>query len=161
MTLFTKHKTETLESKDGPGVGPFSGLSSRPDIYPGSAGSWPADIAPSLPLQRSRKIVRRKVSPFTVVLVLLGAAVVIVLYISNIIAVGQLMGEINSLETQHRRILMEQEILKAQINKLASLERIQEIAEKDFGLSTPKEPPVWLNLDQKRLKKILQESQNP
>lgn len=161
MALFTKHKTDTLESEDSPGIGPLSGLPSRPDIYPGSARSWHADIAPSLPLQQSRRIVRRKVSPFTVVLVLLGASVVIVLYISNIIAVGQLLGEINSLEKQHRRVLMEQEILKAQINKLASLERIQEIAEMDFGLSTPKEPPVWLNLDQERLKKILRESKNP
>ncbi len=85
---------------------------------------------------------------------LLGAAIAIVLYISNIIAVNQLMNEVNSLETQHRRILMEQEILKAQINKMASLERVQEIAEKDLGLKTPQEPPVWLNVDRARVKEI-------
>lgn len=161
MTLFSKHKTATLEPKT-PEDGPLVRLPSRPDLYSGTSASWPSEITPSsLPFQRSRNIVRRKVSPFSVVLVLFAAAVVIVLYISNIIAVGQLMGEINSLETQHRRILMEQEILKAQINKLASLERIQELAEKDLGLSTPKEPPVWLNLDQERLKEIEKASQNP
>ena len=142
-------------------VAPLPEVRPHPHVYPGTTGSWASDGTPSgLPLQRSKKIVRRKVSPFTVVLVLLGVAVIIVLYISNIIAVGQLMGEINSLETQHRRILMEQEILKAQINKMASLERIQELAEKDLGLSTPKVPPVWLNVDQERLKEILQASQN-
>jgi len=161
MSLFSKHKTETLEAKTSPGMTPLPELPARLDIYPGTMGSWPSDITPSgLLLQRSKRIVRRKVSPFTVVLMLMGAAVMIVLYISNIIAVDQLMNEINSMETQHRRILMEQEILKAQINKMASLERIQEFAEKDLALTTPKEPPVWLSIDEERLKQIQEASQN-
>lgn len=155
MSIFSKHKAETLEAKPGSGVARLPDLPSRPDIYPGTGGSWSPDLmATSLPLQRSKRITRRKVSPFTIVLMLLGAAIAIVLYISNIIAVSQLMNEINALETQHRRILMEQEILKAQINKMASLERIQELAEKDLGLKTPQEPPVWLNVDQVRAKEI-------
>ena len=161
MGLFSKHKTETLEAKAGRSVTSLPELPSRQDIYPGTLGSWPSDITPSgLPLQRSKRIVRRKVSPFTMVLLLLGAAVLIVLYISNIIAVDQLMNDINSMETQHQRILMEQEILKAQINRMASLERIQELAEKDLGLMTPKEPPVWLNVDEERLRQIQETSQN-
>ena len=144
-----------MEMKAAPGIAPLPELPSRLDVYPGTAGPWSPDVAPSgLAIQRSKKIARRKVSPFTVVLMLLGAAIVIVLYISNIIAVDQLMSEINSLETQHRRVLMEQEILKAQINRMASLERIQELAEKELGLTTPQEPPVWLSVDQERLKAI-------
>jgi cell division protein FtsL len=159
MSLFSKHKTETLEVK---AVATVPELPTRLDVYPGTARSWPSDIAPSgLPLQRSKRIVKRKVSPFSVVLLLIGAAVASVLYISNIIAVDQLMNEINSMETQHRRILMEQEILKAQINRMASLERIQELAEKNLGLTTPKEPPVWLNVDQERLKQIEEASRKP
>lgn len=155
MSFFSKHKTETLETKPGMGIIPLPELPSRPDVYPGSARpSWSPDLAvPSLP-QRSRRITKRKVSPFTMVLMLLAAAVIIVLYVSNIIAVDQLMNEINSLEIQHRRILMEQEILKAQINRMASLERIQELAEKELGLKTPQEPPVWLNVDQARAAEI-------
>lgn len=137
-------------------------LPTRLDVYPGTKGTWSPEIAPSsLPLQRSKRIVRRKVSPFSMVLWLIGAAVAIVLYISNIIAVDQLMGEINSMETQYRRILMEQEILKAQINRMASLERIQELAEKNLGLTTPQEPPVWLNVDPERLKGIEEASRKP
>ena len=155
MSFFSRHKSETLEAKTGTGAAPLPDLPSRPDIYPGTGGSWSPDLVVSgFSPQRSKRITRRKVSPFTVVLILLGAAVAIVLYISNIIAVTQLMNEVNSLEIQHRRILMEQEILKAQINKMASLERIQELAEKDLGLKTPQEPPVWLNVDQARAKEI-------
>jgi len=159
MSLFSKHKTEMLEVK---AAATLPELPTRLDVYPGTAGSWPLDITPSgLALQRSKRIIRRKISPFTVVLLLIGAAVASVLYISNIIAVDQLMNEINSMETQHRLILMEQEILKAQINRMASLERIQELGEKNLGLTTPQEPPVWLNIDQERLKQIEEASRKP
>lgn len=103
---------------------------------------------------RARRIVRRRVSPFNIVLLLLAAAVFIVLYIGNIIAVDQLLNEINALETQHQRILMEQEMLKAQINRLSSLERIREKAEEELGLQNPKEPPVWLEVDQQKVREV-------
>lgn len=90
-------------------------------------------------------------------IMLIAAAVGIVLYISNIIAVNQLLNDVNALETEHRQILMEQEILRAQINRLASLERIQEKAE-ELGLKSLREPPVWLNADPERIRGIEEES---
>ena len=83
-------------------------------------------------------------------LTLLVGAVAIVLYVSNIIAVNELLAEINSLQAQQQQILMEQEILKAQLNRMSSLERIQEIAEKDLGLRSLREPPEWLPVDPER-----------
>jgi cell division protein FtsL len=136
----------------------FPELRSRPDIYPGTPEPSMSRLSISGPTgQRNRRVVRRRVSPFTVVILLMCAAVAIVLYISNIIAVDQLLNEVNSLETRHKQILMEQEILKAQINKMAGLERIQELAEKDLGLVTPKEPPGWLDVDRERIKQIERE----
>jgi cell division protein FtsL len=142
---------------------PKSGESDRFKIYGGTMGNGApaglavdASYAPSRELitPRPRKIIRRKVSPFNIVLLLLAAAVFIVLYIGNIIAVDQLSNEINALETQHQRILMEQEVHKAQINRLSSLERIRQRAEEELGLQNPKEPPVWLNVDQQKVREV-------
>ncbi|HWP82463.1 MAG TPA: FtsL-like putative cell division protein [Bacteroidota bacterium] len=105
---------------------------------------------------RNRKIVRRKVSPFNAVLLLFATAIAIVIYISNIIAVDQLMNEINALQNQHQQILMEQEILKARINRLSSLERIRQMAEGELQLRNPKHPPEILPVDHEKIREIEQ-----
>jgi len=147
----------TADSRGG-SVGP-----DRLSIYPGNMPLGPQTPAPAppshtpLPPLRNRKAVRRKISPFTIMMMLIAAAVGIVLYISNIIAVNQLLNDVNALESEHRQILMEQEILRAQINRLASLERIQEKAE-ELGLKSLREPPVWLSVDPERIRGIEEES---
>ena len=134
----------------------------RPDVYPGNMPvGRPLETAPIYPGPRNRKIVRRRTSPFSIILILLGTAVAIVLYISNIIAVNQLLGEINSLRSQYERISMEQEILRAQINRMASLDRIQEKAQSDLGLKNPAESPVWLQIDQQKVKEIEEARKEP
>lgn len=145
--------------RQGGSVGP-----DRMSIYPGNMPLGPQAPAPApppsrnvLPPLRNRKTVNRKVSPFSIMVMLIAAAVGIVLYISNIIAVNQLLNDVNALETEHRQILMEQEILRAQINRFASLERIQEKAE-ELGLKSLREPPVWLNADPERIRGIEEES---
>ncbi|MBI4418436.1 MAG: hypothetical protein HY563_06635 [Ignavibacteriales bacterium] len=107
--------------------------------------------------RQNRKAVRRRVSPFNIMLMLIAAAIAIVLYISNIIAVNQLLHEVNALEREQQQILMEQEILKAQINRLASLEKIQEKADQ-LGLRSLREPPVWLSIDPERLRSVERET---
>jgi len=128
-------------------------------IYPGNMPLGqrveppPPPEPPSLPPGRNRKVVNRRVSPFNIMVMLIVAAVAIVLYISNIIAVSQLLTSINALEKEQREILMEQEMLKARINRLASLERIQEKAEA-LGLKSLREPPVWIDIDKERIREI-------
>lgn len=141
---------------------PPANLPSRPEVYPGNMPvGRPIDLPTTLvPGPRNRKILRRRTSPFSVVVVLLGVAVAIVLYISNIIAVGQLLNEINALQTQYDQITMEQEILKAQINKMASLERIQEKAQ-GLDLKNPSESPIWLQIDQEKLKQLEEARKEP
>lgn len=102
----------------------------------------------------NQRITRRKVSPFNMVVLLFFLAIGIVLYISNIIAVDQLTRELNALENQHRQTLMEQEVLRMQINRMSSLERIRERAEQELSLKTPNEPPVILNIDPDRIEEI-------
>jgi cell division protein FtsB len=103
---------------------------------------------------RAKKQSRLKVSPFTIVLLLLGGAVASVLYIGNILTVGHIMSQINQLQTKHQRIVNEQELLKAQINRLSGLERIQQLAQDQLGLQNPKQLPVWIEIDPDRVSQM-------
>jgi cell division protein FtsL len=103
---------------------------------------------------RNKKQKKRRISPFSIVLLLLGAAVSSVLYIGNILAVGHLMVQINQLQTKHQQILNQQEMLKAQINRLSGLERIQQLAHDQLGLQNPRQLPVWIEIDPERISEV-------
>jgi cell division protein FtsL len=111
-------------------------------------------IADGTPLSRNKKQSRRKVSPFTIVLLLLGVAVASILYIGNILTVGRLMAQINQYQTKHRQILNEQELLKAQMNRLSGIERIQQIARDQLGLQNSKQLPVWMEMNPERVNQV-------
>lgn len=102
----------------------------------------------------NRPITKRRAAPSTVMLVLFSAAVAIVLYISNVIAVGNLLAEINTLENQHRKMMMEQERLQFEIRQLASLERIQSRAESELGLVAVRVAPNWMSIDRDKVRDI-------
>jgi cell division protein FtsL len=107
---------------------------------------------PLAPRNKNQK--RRRISPFTIVLLLLGGAVSSVLYIGNILTVGHLMVQINQLQTKHHQILNQQELLKAQINRLSGLERIQQLAQDQLGLRNPRQLPVWIEIDPDRINEV-------
>jgi cell division protein FtsL len=107
-----------------------------------------------VPLAVNKRPRRRKVSPFTVVLVLFAVAVASVLYIGNILAVGRLMMQNNQLQIKHRQILNGQELLKVQVNRLSGLERIQQIAGDELNLRNSKQLPVWIEVDPERVNQI-------
>jgi len=102
----------------------------------------------------NRPILKRRVPPSTVLLVLFAAAVAIVFYISNVIAVGNLLAEINALENQHRKMVMEQERLQFEIRQLASLERIQSRAESELGLAPVRVAPNWISIDRDKVRDV-------
>jgi hypothetical protein len=60
----------------------------------------------------------------------------------------------NLLQTKHRQILNEQELLKAQINRLSGLERIQQLAHDQMGLQNPRQLPVWIEIDPERISEV-------
>jgi hypothetical protein len=102
----------------------------------------------------NRHFTKRKVSPFNIILVLMGTAAAIVLYISNIIAVNQLVNDIHKSDVRLQEILSEQEILKAQINQTSSLEHLRKRAEDELGLRNPTDVPRWLNVDHDKLRTV-------
>jgi cell division protein FtsL len=128
----------------------------RDMVYNGTTDQGNSGTAPVNTLQapRNKKQKQRRISPFTIVLLLLGGAVSSVLYIGNILAVGHLMVQINQLQTTHQQILNQQELLKAQINKLSGLERIQQLAQEQLGLRNPRQLPVWIEIDPERIHEV-------
>lgn len=123
----------------------------RDAVYSGTQG--PTSTSP-VARPRNRAAVRRNVSPFSVVIALLITAVVSVMYISNIIAVGQLVTRIGELQSRHERLLNEQEMLRAQINRMSSLERIRQMAEADLGMRNSAALPGWLTVSPERVREI-------
>jgi cell division protein FtsB len=107
---------------------------------------------PHTPPNKKQK--KRRVSPFTIVLLLLGGAVSSVLYIGNILAVGHLIVQINQLQIRHQQILSEQELLKAQINHLSGLERIQQLAQDQLGLHQSRRLPEWIEINPERMNEV-------
>ena len=128
----------------------------RDMVYNGTAHTLYDDAAPTNTLQapEKKKQKRRKISPFTIVLLLLGGAVSSVLYIGNILTVGHLMIQNNQLQIKHQQILNEQELLKAQINRLSGMERIQQLAHDQLGLQNTKQLPVWIEIDPERVSEV-------
>jgi cell division protein FtsB len=100
---------------------------------------------------------RKKLSTFNVIVFLLGFAVALVLYISNIIAVNGLVKEINQLEREYERVRNANEILRAELNNRTGLERIGSIAGERLGLSIPAEPPRWISIDKNEVIRLQRE----
>lgn len=123
--------------------------SGGPTIYGGTMPppSSQDDFARQALHSRNKSVKSRRVSPFNLMLMLIGAAITIVLYIGNVIAVQQLLKDVSDEQAKLQQILNEQEMLKAQINRMSSLERIRKMAEEDLGLRNPKAPPQWIKVD--------------
>ena len=133
---------------------PPTGVQQRRHIY---GGTMP--IPPQAELPRgttlspaNRRYIKRKVSPFNIILVLMGTAAAIVLYISNVIAVNQLVNDVHKSDVRLQEILSDQEALRARINQMSSLERIRKRAEDELGLKNPADVPGWIDVDQEKIR---------
>ena len=130
-----------------------------PVIYGGtmpSPSSQDEFVRQSL-VARNKAVRSRKQSPFNLMLMMIALAVAIVLYVGNVIAVQQLLKEVSDEQARLQQVLNEQELLKAQINRMSSLERIRTVAEDELGLHNPKGPPQWLEIDGNKVRAVDQE----
>ena len=92
---------------------------------------------------------RRRVkglTTFNIVMMLIVCAVLITVYISNVVTVDSLMMEQISLEKQEQMLLQDRENLRAEINQLSSYNRIQRIAVEDLGLEHANNQPYSLTV---------------
>jgi cell division protein FtsB len=102
----------------------------------------------AVPRQNVRRINNKKrTKTSNVVGILFLAATVALLYVGNVIAVNNLAKEVNDLNAKHNQIISTNEVIKAEINRKASLERISLMAQEKLGMTNPKEAPVWFEVD--------------
>lgn len=117
-----------------------------------SAITFPLDPQAATPGYAIRQNVRttktrRKTKTSNIVGILFLVAVVALLYVGNVIAVNNLAKEVNDLNARYNQIISTNELIKAEINRKASLERISLMAQEKLGMTNPKEAPVWFEVD--------------
>lgn len=94
-----------------------------------------------------RVSVKKRTKTSNIVGVLFLVATAALLYVGNVIAVNNLAKDVNDLNQKHQQILSTNEVIKAEINRKASLERISLMAQEKLGMTNPKEQPVWFEVD--------------
>ncbi|SRR5712692_242160 len=110
--------------------------------------------SPSAPIRTNRPFRKRRVSTFNLIFLLFLLALVSVLYISNIIAVNQLVVEVEDLKTAFVKVENLNEILLSEVNRKSGMERITRIATKQLNMQYPKHPPIWLEVDEEKLREL-------
>lgn len=103
----------------------------------GSAGVPVAEHAADGPV---RPFLRR----WLAAMMLLGAALLATLYISNAIAVNDLLANIASLEHERDMARVDNEKLRAELLRLMSVERVTTLASSRLGMVQPAQPPQMM-----------------
>lgn len=118
-----------------------------------NAVSFPVDMpneSPgyALPRQNVRRVnVKKRTKTSNIVGILFLIATTALLYVGNVIAVNNLAKEVNDLNAKHSQIESTNEVIKAEINRKASLERISLMAQEKLGMTNPKEAPIWFEIE--------------
>jgi cell division protein FtsL len=129
-------------------------------IYNAPVVTDPQSSTPGYAARPNKKTTMRRHSTFNIVGALFGLAVVSLLYTSNVITVNQLAKEVNDMNDRYTKIISANELLKAEINRKSSLDRISRIATDDLGMVNPKEAPVWFEIDTEQLDEIHEQMRN-
>ncbi len=114
-------------------------------VPPFDAASHPGYAVPRTNVRRVNARKRAKTSNIVGVLFLIATAAL--LYVGNVIAVNALAKEVNDLNAAYHQIISTNELIKAEINRKASLERISLMAQEQLGMTNPKEAPEWFEID--------------
>jgi cell division protein FtsL len=144
-----------LEELVGNTEGSPSARAARPPrearyIYSGDKHSTATGYA----MRPNKKGTRRRISTFNIIVLLFGAAIAVILYISNIIAINQLAVEVNQLRSTCDKIQNTNAALRAEISRKSGRERIALIATEQLGLKYPKEQPGWFEVDERKLEDL-------
>ena len=102
----------------------------------------------------NRRAVRRSLSTFNVIALLLGAGLAIVIYVNNVITMNRLSAEIGDLEKKLTDLQEKNTLLTAEVNRKSGWERIGTIAGEQLGLRHASEPPVPIEIDQEKLREL-------
>ena len=107
----------------------------------------PSSARTGYAIRPNKKAVGRRVSTFYIIVLLFASGFAIVGYINNIIVVNKLSAEINRLQIQYDKITNTNAVLRAEINRKSSWDRIVKIAGDRVGLRTATEQPTLFDID--------------
>ncbi len=117
-------------------------------------GRDPQAATPGYAIRPNRRATRRKISMFSIVLMLMALGAGTVFYISNVIAVNRLAVEVSDLRAKLEKVQNTNASLHAEINKKASWDRIGKIATEELGFQYTKEQPGLFHIDQGKLDEL-------
>jgi cell division protein FtsB len=103
---------------------------------------------------KTKPAARKRRSTFNVVTFLFCLAIAIVLYISNILAVNQLVVDVNQLHARYNSVLNRNSLLRAELSKKTTRDRIVQIAEKELGLVSKGTMQGSFDVEQDKLEKF-------
>lgn len=98
----------------------------------------------------NRKAVRRTRSTFNLIIAIFGAGAAIVLYISNILAVNRLAQEVADMQREYEKLVSANQVLRADLDRKSSLERVGAIAAEKLGLVHATRRPIPVTVDKDR-----------
>jgi cell division protein FtsB len=114
----------------------------------------PQARTPGYAARSNRKVTRRKISTFNIILLLFSIGIAIVLYVDNIITINHLAFDVNQLQTKLDAITNTNATLKAEVTRKAAWERIGKNATEQLGLMFPTEQPTLFNVDQDKIESL-------
>ena len=139
-----RHSIETLEPTTN------AELTERRFVYNGEIS---ANDAQNYAPRGNRPVKKRKRSPFNIIAVLFIISILIVFYVWNKITVNRLAIEVNDLQNQYQKITSANDVIRAEINKKSSLDRVGKLAG-PLGLLYPKEQPVWFDVNNEQMERL-------
>ncbi len=144
-------KTTLPELDTRPPVSPE--ITERRYIYNGEIAAPKAvndfTVTGNRPVRKGRR------SPLSRILLLCAVSALIVFYVWNKITVNKLLVDVNDLENQYQKLQSSNDLLRADINRKASLERVATQAGK-IGLIYPTQQPVWFEVSSDDLQRFEQ-----
>lgn len=90
----------------------------------------------------------------TVVGYVIIVVVALFFYISNTLTVRDLLSSNGKMKDDLARERTVTDKIQSQVNQLESVQRIQDIAEKELGLALPQKPPLVIQVKQSELNKL-------
>lgn len=105
------------------------------------------DYSPPAQTRSNRPFRKKKISTLSIIFALFLLAISLVTYIGNIIAVNSLAVQLEELKTTYSSIENMNNILRSEINRKMSMERITKIASEQMGMTFPQQPPIWIEVE--------------
>lgn len=97
---------------------------------------------------------RSKVKTTNVVGGMILFAAAALLYVGNVIAVNNLAKEVNDLTAKYHKTVAVNELLRTEINRKSSLDRISLMAQEELDMVNPSEAPAWFEVDRQKVQEL-------